>query len=738
MRLPSPPTARSTAGRGDRVVLHRSLGEIASDWEALCDRTSASPFGRPEWFGTMLGAFMATASPALFASYSGGQLTGVLPLVADRGRAQSITNTHTPSFGAVAGGGLAVAALAEAAARAGFHQIDLSYLDRNGLTADAAELAATAAGYRVVARAAGESPYVSLEGSWEDYEARLSRKLVKEVRRCRRRLAERGEVRLDVLDGAAGLPELLEDGFRLEASGWKLDRGAAIAGRPARVAFYTRIAEWAAARGTLRLVFLRVGGRAVAFDFCLEEGGAMYALKGGFDPEFREFGPGMICTYDSLAYAHARGLRRYEFLGASDPYKLRWTNEVRPRVHLQAYAQNARGTGAYLRQQKVGPQLTAVRARVRDRGAPPAAAPAASGVRALDSADPRWDEFVRAQERAGVYHLSAWPQVLHAAYGFKPMSLALERDGELRGVLPLVRSIGVVSGKRLRSLPAGLPPAGPLALTRADEVELLRGACGMAAREAKVLTVLSRTAGFEQDVEGLVAKPKHPTWITPLPADPEELRAAWRKSSKNLHRSLNKAAKSGVTVREGRCEADLRAFYRLYLGTMKAHHSLPRSFRQLVAARDLLGPDVVRVFLAEHAGAPVAAGVFHTFNGEIELLYNASEPSALDLRPNHALYWHVMQWGIENGYRAFDFGQAKPDSDLERFKAQWSAERVPEYRYDYVVSAGAARAESLRHAGHRVGRAGATSRRDELVARAWSSAPLPLTQAAGALVYRFL
>jgi CelD/BcsL family acetyltransferase involved in cellulose biosynthesis len=362
-----------------------------------------------------------------------------------------------------------------------------------------------------------------------------------------------------------------------------------------------------------------------------------------------------------------------------------------------------------------------------------------STVAPIDPADPRWDRFVEGNERATVYQLGAWPRILHAAYGFTPECLALEHDGELHGVLPLMRSRGLLSGRRLRSLPV-VPPAGPLATTPEGEAELLQAACRMAeGGGARALTLLSRSGGYADQVPGLTARPKHPTWIVPLPSEPDELRATWRKSSKNLHRSLNKAEKSGVTVREGRTEADLRAFYRLYMATMKAHHSLPRAYRQLTKARELLGPaGVFRVFLAEHGGDAIAGGIFHSFRGSIDLLYNGSDPAKLDMRPNHALYWHVIRWGIENRYSRFDFGEAKPDSPLERFKAQWSAERVPEWRYDYVVDESAARADALRHAGDRMGRAGGASRREQLIARIWDRTPLPVTRLAGGLAYRFL
>src|SRR5207247_10269646 len=68
---------------------------------------------------------------------------------------------------------------------------------------------------------------------------------------------------LEVVDGSERLDELLEEGFRVEASGWKSRAGTAIASRPDTRRFYTDVARWASDRGWLRLAFLRLGGRAL-------------------------------------------------------------------------------------------------------------------------------------------------------------------------------------------------------------------------------------------------------------------------------------------------------------------------------------------------------------------------------------------------------------------------------------------------------------------------------------------
>ena len=69
--------------------------------------------------------------------------------------------------------------------------------------------------------------------------------------------------------------------------------------------------------------------------------------------------------------------------------------------------------------------------------------------------------------------------------------------------------------------------------------------------------------------------------------------------------------------------------------------------------RDLLSPKgCYKLVVAEHEGEVVAGGTFNMFNKTIDLVYNASSTAHLDLRPNHAVYWYAIRWGIENGYRA--------------------------------------------------------------------------------------
>jgi hypothetical protein len=347
--------------------------------------------------------------------------------------------------------------------------------------------------------------------------------------------------------------------------------------------------------------------------------------------------------------------------------------------------------------------------------------------------DPRWDEYVRPDPRAGAYHLGAWAEILKRTYGYRPSYLAAESgSGELAGVLPLVHGRGLM-GSRLTSLPVAWS-AGPLGTSPAVESTLVRAAQQLALdRGARRLLIKSRLAEIDGLPPGVVRTPYEPAWELPLDAH-DDLTALWR-SEKRLWRGLRKAEKSGLEVREGSSEADLRAFHALYLITMRKHRALPRPYRQLALTRAALGPEGFRLWLVEHEGRTIAGGIFYVVGDRVELIYNASAEEHLSLRLNHALYAHAVRWAQERGARVFDFGGAGETTSLADFKRQWGAQRRPVYVYgteralgdnDRDRTGGGADAERKR------------SRGRAQLERLWDRAPVRLTEVAGAVGYRFL
>lgn len=314
---------------------------LTAEWDELADQVGASPFLRPGWFRAWADSFR-DGRLAVLTTRRHGALTGVLPLVRSGTAWSSPTNWHTAWFGPVVAEPDDAAALAAGIVAGNAHRADLRFLDpRNPATA--ALCSAFGPGHRTTQEAMDPAPYVDTGGSWDGYLAGLDGKFVKDLHRQRRRLHEHGEVAVDVLDGTQALDAALDEGFAIEAAGWKGQQGTAIVAQPATARFYRAMARWAAERGWLRLAFLRVGGRAIAFDFGLEAGATHFGLKTGYDATYRRFSPGNVLRWGIVRRAFEEGATSYELLGRPEPWKARWTTHSRPRVRIHAFRSTPRG-----------------------------------------------------------------------------------------------------------------------------------------------------------------------------------------------------------------------------------------------------------------------------------------------------------------------------------------------------------------------------------------------------------
>ena len=315
----------------------------SAEWDALARSCAAPPWLRPGWVLAWRNAFAPTSSFTLLCARDDGRLTAALPLIGARSTLETPSNSETPFSGVLAVDADSASAIADELFARGHRRITLWPVERGDAAVETCARAAGERGYSSLARVIGRAPYVAMEQGWDDYRKAVGRKVVSEIRRRRRRLAGTGAVTLDVNDVLDDPRPLLEEGLRLEAAGWKGRRGTAIATRPAARAFYSSMAEWASREGILRLAFLRLDGRAIAFDLSLEESGVHYLLKTSYEPELRSFGPGTMLRHDMIERAFATGLQRYELLGTDEPWKHTWADRFRDQLLVRFFAPSFTG-----------------------------------------------------------------------------------------------------------------------------------------------------------------------------------------------------------------------------------------------------------------------------------------------------------------------------------------------------------------------------------------------------------
>lgn len=125
-----------------------------------------------------------------------------------------------------------------------------------------------------------------------------------ELARHRRRLEEQHEgVRtLDVSDDPAAIDRFLE----LEASGWKGDRGTAIASSPGATRFFREACAALHRRGRLELLALMADGRPIAMKCNFVTAGRVFGFKQAFDESMGRFSPGRLLDVDTMRSFHER------------------------------------------------------------------------------------------------------------------------------------------------------------------------------------------------------------------------------------------------------------------------------------------------------------------------------------------------------------------------------------------------------------------------------------------------
>ncbi|MEJ5975366.1 GNAT family N-acetyltransferase [Novosphingobium sp. PS1R-30] len=133
------------------------------------------------------------------------------------------------------------------------------------------------------------------------FEATLSGKKRKELRRQFARLSELGEVTIERRDDAEGLALWIEHFLALEQAGWKGLAGSALATAPGSAQLFRDSLPGAAARGRLERLTLSLDGAPIAMLATFLASPGAFSFKTAFDERYARFSPGVLLQRENLA-----------------------------------------------------------------------------------------------------------------------------------------------------------------------------------------------------------------------------------------------------------------------------------------------------------------------------------------------------------------------------------------------------------------------------------------------------
>jgi FemAB-related protein (PEP-CTERM system-associated) len=322
-----------------------------------------------------------------------------------------------------------------------------------------------------------------------------------------------------------------------------------------------------------------------------------------------------------------------------------------------------------------------------------------------------WDALVRSHPRGSPFHLPAWQQAVKEVFGHRPCHLVAERSGRLEGVLPLFLVRSPFRATHLLSIPYGVY-GGPLGESPEAEDALLRSACDLA-RSMRVayleLRYLEPPRG--EGAEVLVPLDDfYETFLRDLPPPGSDSLALLPRKARAAARHARD--RFGLEFVEGRWY--LPDLYRLFAINKRRLGSPGLPWVYFARLHDLFRREMV-VHLVRNHGRPLAAVLSFLFGSTVMPYYSGTLPEAEEVHASNFMYWKLLDWAIERGFRRFDFGRSRRGSGAFAFKENQGFEPVPlPYRFFLVRR-------------RRLPTFTPSNPRLDLPRRIWRAVPLPVT-----------
>lgn len=291
-----------------------------------------SPFLLHGWLSAWCRHHVSEGDLRIHIVRQGETLLGAFPLYVSRHRGLRIAQFLGGSQSALAdlllsehAGPDVASTLVEQARSSGHDLADLFGLPGTGNLASLQE----AASLQLIERV--EAPVLDLSPGFDAvYQAKTSSKRRNLHRRRLRQLAELGDVSFSVARRPEELSDALEHAFALHLLRWDGRPDGSGFATPTGMRFHREAILALAAQDIPRIITMELDGRPVAFHYYLAFSGTMYVHRLAFDPSLARLSPGVLTTLEAVRAASDEGLRRVEFLGGDERYKLELADGVEP------------------------------------------------------------------------------------------------------------------------------------------------------------------------------------------------------------------------------------------------------------------------------------------------------------------------------------------------------------------------------------------------------------------------
>ncbi len=332
--------------------------ELVSAWDGLASEGAVpNLFAGRTWVTAWAARFAAGRSVRVLVAREDGAPVGLVPLVADAGGVVELPVNFLSPRGEFTVRerleGPVASAFLKHLRGAGFALL-LRGVPVGSGTLAAVRGEAAGGGFLLAERSTRESPFIEIDGTWEDYYAGRRRKATHEWERKMRKLDAVGDTRVLRFESGMDAGRLVEDFIAVESRSWKEKNGTSIHARGVE-RFYHDVSDALAISGSFLPFWLEIDGQIVAFLYGAVHDGVYYAMKTSFDEAFSRLSPGIRLFHEAVRHAFGAGLARFDFLGERARWKDEWATGRLRHVNVRLYPTTARGRVAHLIDTRVKP-----------------------------------------------------------------------------------------------------------------------------------------------------------------------------------------------------------------------------------------------------------------------------------------------------------------------------------------------------------------------------------------------
>ena len=323
-----------------------------------------------------------------------------------------------------------------------------------------------------------------------------------------------------------------------------------------------------------------------------------------------------------------------------------------------------------------------------------------------------WDTYVRNHPDGTLFHLSKWKTVIEKTYRHRAYYLVATEDRSQRseagglswdqnkrgnkysifniqysitGILPLFHLKSLLFGNNLISMPY-FDMGGILADNEEVEKALLSEALKIGRqlradiielRHTKALSCLADSSVLIADSQknnnvlppiNYATKSHKVRMLLKLPQSSETLLQSFKSK---LRSQIKKPMKEGLVSKIGGVEL-LDDFYKVFIANMRDLGSPVHSKKLIYNVLEAFS-DNARIIIIYKENTPLACSLVAGFNNILQNPWASALRKYSRLAPNMLLYWSMLEYACDNGYRYFDFGRSTPDEGTYKFKAQWGS-----------------------------------------------------------------